>query len=302
MAHNHTFEPNHYGRFFAIGIGLNITYVAIEAFYGWQSSSMALLADAGHNLSDVAGLVLAWVAVSLGKIKPNARHTFGWKKASILASFTNAVLLFVAMGLLANESISRLTQTSETHAQTVILVASIGVVINAVTALLFMRGSKKDLNIRGAFLHMAADALVSLGVVVSGLLYLKWNWSWLDPVVSLVIAVIVVVTTLSLFVKSLHLLFDGVPADVDIVAIHHFLNENEHIDSYHDLHIWALSTTEVSLSVHIVLPKDAVNAETLLKLLSEQLHDKYNISHCTIQIETQHYSEQCHSLDCSINL
>lgn len=301
MAHNHVHEPQSYGRLFATGIALNIAYVVIELFYGWQSSSMALLADAGHNLSDVAGLVLAWVAVSLGKIKPNAKHTFGWKKASILASFSNAVLLLAAMGLLAMESISRLTQISETHAQTVILVASIGVVINAITALLFMRGSKQDLNIRGAFLHMAADALVSLGVVISGLLYLKWHWLWLDPVVSLVIAVIVVATTLSLFFKSLHLLFDGVPADVDIVAIHHFFGTHKNIDSYHDLHVWALSTTEISLSVHMVLKQNAPGTETLT-LLSEQLHDQYNISHNTIQIETQQYSERCQSLHCSINL
>lgn len=301
MTHNHVHAPQNYGRLFAIGIALNIAYVVIELFYGWQSSSMALLADAGHNLSDVAGLVLAWVAVSLGKIKPNAKHTFGWKKASILASFLNAVLLLTAMGLLAMESISRLTQESETHAQTVILVASIGVVINAITALLFMRGSKQDLNIRGAFLHMAADALVSLGVVISGLLYLQWGWLWLDPVVSLVIAIIVVVTTLSLFFKSLHLLFDGVPTGVDIVSIHHFLGNHENIASYHDLHVWALSTTEISLSVHVVLKPDCPNSEALMRL-SEQLHDKYNISHSTIQIETQQYSEQCHSLNCSINL
>lgn len=205
------------------------------------------------------------------------------------------------MGLLAMESISRLTQESETHAQTVILVASIGVVINAITALLFMRGSKQDLNIRGAFLHMAADALVSLGVVISGLLYLKWHWLWLDPVVSLVIAIIVVITTMGLFFKSLHLLFDGVPADVDIVSLHQFFGNHEHIDSYHDLHVWALSTTETSLSVHVVLKANASSAESL-PLLSEQLHDRYNISHSTLQIETQHYSTQCHSLHCSINI
>ena len=174
MTHHHHHEPQSYGRVFAFGISLNLIYVAIEAFYGWQSGSLALLADAGHNLSDVAGLILAWIGVAAGKLKPNNRHTFGWKKMSIFASFINAIILFFAMGALAWEAISRFNEPTAVHATTVIWVAGVGVVINTLTAWLFIKGSKDDLNIKGAFLHMAADALVSLAVVVSGIVYLKW--------------------------------------------------------------------------------------------------------------------------------
>ena len=183
--HHHHHGPVSYDRAFAIGICLNIVFVVIEAFYGWRSDSLALLADAGHNLSDVAGLILAWGAALAGRLRPTHVRTYGWQRASILAALANAVLLLVAMGALALEAVQRLNSPEPVAGWTVIVVAAIGVVVNGITAALFMAGSKDDLNIRGAFLHMAGDALVSLGVVAAGALYLKFGWVWLDPLVSL---------------------------------------------------------------------------------------------------------------------
>ncbi|HYN59900.1 MAG TPA: cation diffusion facilitator family transporter, partial [Rubrivivax sp.] len=221
--HGHSHGPDRstasFNAAFAIGIGLNLAFVAIEAFYGWKVNSLALLADAGHNLSDVIGLVLAWGGALAGKLRPDARHTYGWKRAGILAAFINALLLLVAMGSLAWEALHRLQSPQPVEGVTIMVVAGIGIVVNTATALLFMRGRKSDLNIRGAFLHMAADALVSAGVVVAGGLALVFGWAWLDPVVSLVIAAIIVVGTWSLFRQSLHLLFDGVPDSVDLHAV-----------------------------------------------------------------------------------
>jgi cobalt-zinc-cadmium efflux system protein len=186
--HGHDHAPASFDRAFGIGITLNIAFVAIEAFYGWKINSLALLADAGHNLSDVIGLVLAWGGALAGRLRPDARHTYGWKRASILAAFINALLLLVAMGSLAWEAVHRLQSPQPVEGVTIMVVAAIGIVVNTATALLFMRGRKSDLNIRGAFLHMAADALVSAGVVVAGGLALAFSWAWLDPVVSLLIA------------------------------------------------------------------------------------------------------------------
>ena len=217
--HGHDHGPANFDAAFAIGIALNMAFVLVEAFYGWKINPLALLADAGHNLSDVAGLVLAWGGALAGKLRPDARHTYGWKRASILAAFANALLLLVAMGSLAWEAAHRLQSPVATEGWTIIAVAAVGIVINTATALLFMRGRKTDLNIRGAFLHMAADALVSLGVVIGGALYLWRGFSWIDPVMSLLIAALIVVGTWSLFRQSLHLLFDGVPEGIDLAAV-----------------------------------------------------------------------------------
>ncbi len=239
---------------FAVGIGLNVGFVLIEGIYGWKIDSLALLADAGHNLSDVAGLLLAWVAAMAGRLRPDHRHTYGWQRASILAAFANAILLLVAMGALAWEAILRLQTPRATEGVTIIVVAAIGVVVNGLTAALFMAGSKDDLNIRGAFLHMAADALVSLGVVAAGALYLWQGWAWLDPVVGLIIAAVIVVGTWSLFKQSVHLLFDGVPASVDLVALDQWLHSLDGVEEVHDLHVWALSTYDNALTAHLVMP------------------------------------------------
>ncbi|MBS0433581.1 MAG: cation transporter, partial [Proteobacteria bacterium] len=220
-AHGHTHHahvPESFDRAFAIGIALNAGFVAVEAFYGWKAGSLALLADAGHNLSDVAGLVLAWAGAAAGRLRPSERHTYGFKRASILAAFANALLLLVAMGSLAWEAVHRLQAPAPAQGLTIMVVAAIGIVVNGLTALLFLRGSH-DLNLRGAFLHMLADALVSAGVVVAGALTLAYGWSWIDPVASLLIAAVIVVGTWSLLRQSLHLMVDGVPAHLNLVEV-----------------------------------------------------------------------------------
>lgn len=297
--HHHHHEPQSYGRLFAIGISLNLIYVALEAFYGWQSGSLALLADAGHNLSDVAGLILAWIGVAAGRLKPSNRYTFGWKKMSIFASFINAVILLFAMGILAWEAISRFNEPTAIHATTIIWVASVGVVINGITAWLFLKGSKDDLNIKGAFLHMAADALVSLAVVVSGIIYLYWQRSWIDPMMTLLVVLVVVIGTWSLFKSSVHLMFDGVPEAVNVHSIIEYFNSHSDIASFHDLHITAISTNENTFSVHIVKDKDCVNDGHLLNELTSTIQHKFNISHVTIQIESKPYSTNCKSRHCT---
>jgi cobalt-zinc-cadmium efflux system protein len=283
--HHHHEAPS-FNRAFAVGIALNIAFVAIEAFYGWRVNSLALLADAGHNLSDVAGLVLAWGGTWAVKLRPDARHTYGWKRATILAAFANALLLLVAMGGLAWEAIGRLlSEHAVVQAQgiTIMVVAGVGIVINTATALLFMRGSKTDLNIRGAFLHMAGDALVSAGVVVAGGLSLWMGWVWLDPVVSLAIAAIIVLGTWGLFKQSLHLLFDGVPDSVDPLAVHDCLAALPGVSRVHDLHIWAMGTSHIALTAHLVMPNGHAD-DAFLRDATELLHDRFEITHVTLQV------------------
>jgi cobalt-zinc-cadmium efflux system protein len=279
QAHSHA--PENFNRAFAIGIGLNIGFVAIETFYGWRVNSLALLADAGHNLSDVAGLVLAWAAVWAGKLRPDARHTYGFKRATILAAFGNAVLLLLAMGSLVWEAIGRLREPEPMQAWTVIVVAAIGIAINGVTALLFMRG-RNDLNLRGAFWHMAADALVSAGVVLAGVLALLYGWERLDPLVSLLIAVVIVVGTWGLFRQSLHLLFDGVPAHIDLPAVRDSLAALPGVTQVHDLHVWAMGTTEIALTAHLVMP-DGAPGDAFLRAAAGELKQRFAIGHVTLQ-------------------
>lgn len=280
--HHHT--PGDFNRAFAVGIALNSAFVAVEASVGWQIGSLALLADAGHNLSDVAGLALAWAGALAGRLAPDDRHTYGWRRASILAAFANAILLLVAMGSLAWEAVQRLGSPVQTEGMTMIAVAAIGVIVNGLTALLFMSGRDRDLNIRGAFLHMAADALVSLGVVAAGATYLWTGWDWLDPVTSLAIAAIVVAGTWRLFRQSLHLMFDGVPDSVDLSAVKDLLASQPGVADVHDLHVWAMSTSEVALSVHLVIP-GGHPGDDFIDALADALHRRFDISHPTIQIE-----------------
>lgn len=293
--HDHSHAPASFNRAFAIGIALNLAFVAVEAFYGWKINSLALLADAGHNLSDVAGLVLAWGGALAGKLHPNPRHTYGWKKGSILAAFANALLLLVAMGALVWEAVGRLLAPEPMAGDegvTIMAVAGVGIVVNTVTALLFMRGRKHDLNIRGAFLHMAADALVSAGVVVAGGLTLWMAWAWLDPVVSLLIAAVILWGTWSLFRQSLHLLFDGVPDSVDPHAVHDYLASLPDISRVHDLHIWAMDTSQVAMTAHLVMPHSHVDDE-FLKEVTDQLHDRFEITHATLQVVRVPFTQPC---------
>jgi len=281
--HDHSHAPANFNAAFGIGIALNIAFVAVEAFYGWKVDSLALLADAGHNLSDVIGLVLAWGGALAGKLRPDARHTYGWKRASILAAFINALLLLVAMGSLAWEAVHRLQSPQAIEGVTIMVVAGIGIVVNTATALLFMRGSKEDLNIRGAFLHMAADALVSAGVVVAGGLALWFGWTWLDPVVSLIIAAVIVVGTWSLFRQSLHLLFDGVPESVDLPAVQSLLAGLPGVTKVTDLHVWAMGTSETALTAHLVMPAGGGD-DAFLAHATEALHEHFEIRHVTLQV------------------
>ena len=293
MSHDHDHAPTNYGKAFAIGVALNLGFVLVEAFYGWQASSLALLADAAHNLSDVGGLLLAWAAFAAARLKPNLRHTYGWRRGSILASFANAILLLVAMGSLAWEAIQRMQTPAPMEAGTVMVVAGIGVIINTVTAWLFLTGSKGDLNIRGAFLHMAADALVSVGVFIAAALYLWQGWTWIDPVVSLLIALVVVIGTWSLFHRSLHLLFDGVPDGIEMTAVRQSLADLPGVVAVHDLHVWAMSTADNALTAHLVISDEAGDRDTLLAQAMAMLHTQFELRHVSLQFESQAFADQC---------
>lgn len=290
--HGHHHGPVNHDRAFAIGIVLNLGFVAIEAYYGWQIDSLALLADAGHNLSDVAGLVLAWGGALAGRLRPDARHTYGWQRASLLAAFVNSLLLLVAMGALALEAVQRLGSPLQPAGITMMVVAGIGIVINTATALLFMRGSHGDLNIRSAFLHMAGDALVSAGVVVAGALALKFGWAWLDPAVSLLIAAVIVYSTWDLFRQSLHLLFDGVPDAVNLHQVHALLRGLPGVARVHDLHVWAMGSAQVALTAHLVMPEGGAD-DAFLKRATDELHQHFDIDHVTLQAVREPFCEGC---------
>jgi cobalt-zinc-cadmium efflux system protein len=281
--HDHGHGPEQFQGAFAVGIGLNLAFVGVEAFYGWKAGSLALLADAGHNFGDVLGLALAWLGGAAAHWRPDARHTYGWKRGSILAAFLNAVLLLVAMSSLAWEAVQRLQSPQPTAGVTIMAVAGVGILVNTLTALLFLKGREEDLNIRGAFLHMAADALVSAGVVIAGALALRFGWQWLDPMVSLAIAAVVVVGTWHLFTQSLHLLFDGVPAAVDLAAVEALLLGLPGVERVHDLHVWALGTSEIALTAQLVMPAGGGD-DAFLRRATEELHEHFDIRHATLQI------------------
>lgn len=294
MAHNHHHHaPKTYNRAFLIGTSLNIGFVVVEAGFGLATNSLALLADAGHNLSDVLGLLLAWGASYLVKIPTSQRYTYGLRRSSILAALINAVLLLLTMGGITWEAIRRLQEPSEVAGGTVILVAAIGVVINTITALLFMSGRDKDMNIRGAFLHMAADALVSVGVVLAGVAILLTGWLWFDPVISLIIVAVIVVGTWNLFKGALELILDGVPEKIEPIAVKTFLQELQGVTQVHDLHIWAMSTTETALTAHLVIP-EGYTGDRFLTDTCQALHEHFDIDHATLQIETGDRDYPCH--------
>ncbi len=255
MAHDHAHShaPTNFNRAFAIGTILNLLFVIIEAGYGTISNSLALIADAGHNLSDVMTLLLAWGAMALANRSATAKHTFGFKKGTILASLASALFLCVAIGVIIWEAVGRLRSPVPVDGMTITVVAAIGVVINTATALLFMAGRKNDLNIKGAFLHMAADAAVSAGVVVSGLLITYTGWNVLDPIISIVIAFVILFAGWGLLKDSLHLTMAGVPAQIDATAVLDYLTGLPGVQCVHDLHIWAASTTENVLTAHLVM-------------------------------------------------
>ena len=288
----HAHGPANFGRAFAIGIGLNVAFVAIEFAYGVLANSMALVADAGHNLSDVLGLVVAWIASVLSKRPPSARYTYGLGGSSILSALFNAVLLLVAVGAIALEAIQRLLHPEPVAEVTVMVVAAIGIVINGLTAWLFASGRKGDLNIRGAFLHMVADAAVSAGVVVAAFVILLTGWLWLDPLTSLVIVGVIVWGTWSLLRDSLAMSVGAVPGHIDPQAVRRYLESCAGVSAVHDLHIWPMSTTETALTAHLVVPGGHPGDE-FLAITATRLRHSFAIGHSTLQIEISAESA-CH--------
>ena len=282
--HHHHAQGVSHGRAFAIGIALNLAYVAVEAGVGLAIGSLALLADAGHNLSDVAGLALAWAAAWAATRSPSPRFTYGWRGASVLAAFANAMLLLLACGAIAWEAVGRMAAPAPVEGLTMMIVAGIGIVINAGTALLFMKGAAHDLNIRGAYLHMAADAVVSLGVVLAGGLILLTGQAWLDPLVSLLIVVVIVWGTWGLLRQSLAMMLQATPPGIDADAVRGMIASQPGVASVHDVHIWNIGTTDVALTAHVVMP-DGLPGDAWHAALAAALKAAFGIDHPTVQIE-----------------
>lgn len=290
-AHAHADVQGNYNRAFVIGVALNTAFVIIEAVYGFSGNSLALLSDAGHNLSDVMGLLLAWGALRLSRSRPTARRTYGLRRSSILAALANAAMLLFVTGAITVEAIRRLSNPAPVAASTIIWVAAIGVLINGTTAAMFASGRKTDLNIRGAFAHLASDAVIALGVVVAGFAIRATGWLWIDPVVSISIGLVIALATWSLLRESVNLAMDAVPENVDAAMVESFLCSIDGVEAVHDLHIWAMSTTETALTVHVVAPQ-GLNDEALSATRTE-LHEHFGIAHCTIQVERGDADHPC---------
>jgi cobalt-zinc-cadmium efflux system protein len=281
----HIHGPKDFGAMFAIATGLNVGLVAVQVFYGVAAHSVALLADAGHNFGDAVGLVIAWTAYVLARLNPTARYTYGFRSASILAALLNGVILLVVTGAIAWEAIQRLFEPGEVAGVTIIIIAAIGIVINALSAWLLMAGQRNDLNVRGAFLHMAGDAAVSLGVVIAGVLIIFTGLNWLDPAVSILISAVIVWGTWRLIREAVNMALDAVPPGVDAAAVRSYLSNLPGVGEVHDLHIWAMSTTETALTVHLVCAYGRADDSFLTKA-AHDLGDRFGIHHSTIQVET----------------
>ncbi|MEO6871725.1 MAG: cation diffusion facilitator family transporter [Chthoniobacterales bacterium] len=294
MSHSHDHGVD-FGRAFAIGVALNSAFIVAEVVFGLFSHSLTLLADAGHNVGDVLGLLMAWAASNLQNRSATARYTYGLRRTSVLAALFNALLLLVSVGAIAWEAIRRIVQPEAVAGLTIIWVAAIGVVVNGVTAWMFASGRKGDLNIRGAFLHMTADAAVSVGVVIAGLILLRTGWTLVDPISSLVIVAIILIGTWGLFRASLNLALDAVPEGIDLSAVRGWLEELPEVAALHHLHVWGLSTTEAACTAHIV-KRDPNLDDELLRKIADGLHDHFGIEHTTVQFES------CHAPDCPMEL
>ncbi len=292
-SHHHSHPPaNVTNKAFAVGVSLNLCFVAIEVGFGLQANSLALLADAGHNFSDVLGLLVAWGAVAAAKRLPSARFTYGLRSSTILAALTNSMLLLLAVGGIVWEAVRRMTEQAQVIEMTMIWVAAVGVVINLITALMLMNGHRRDINLHGAFLHMLADAAVSVGVMISGAGILLTGWLWLDPAISLVIAVVIFAGTWGVLKASVRLSLHAVPDEINLNEVREFLQSWPNVREVHDLHIWGMSTTEIALTVHLVMP-DGHPGDALLGQLSEELEHHFNISHATIQVELGEENVAC---------
>jgi cobalt-zinc-cadmium efflux system protein len=286
-SHAHAHAPPDFGRAFAFGIVLNVAFVLVEVVFGFFANSMSLLADAGHNLSDVIGLVLAWAGAAMARRAASPRFTYGLKKAPILAALGNAFLLLIAVGAIGAEAVRRFFHPAVTEGGTVTIVAAAGILINGATALLFARGSRRDINIRGAYLHMAADALVSIAVVIAGLAIMATGQQWIDPAMSLAVAVVILWGGIGLLKESVWMSLAGVPSGIDAGQVEAALAQIDGVDAVHDLHIWPLSTTETALTAHIVTAQ-ADYPDALLENARRLLHERFRIEHCTIQVERDH--------------
>lgn len=280
----HSHAPDTFGAAFAIGVSLNSAFVVAELIFGYSAHSLALISDAIHNLSDVMALLLAWAALWLAQKRPTDRHTYGYRRASILAALANAGLLLIVVGGIAVEAIDRLRAPAEVAGPTVMWVAALGIVINGATALLFMRGRHDDLNIRGAYLHMASDAVVSFGVVIAALITILTGWLWVDPAVSLCIAAVVLVSGWGLARDSVNLAMDAVPKGIDLIVVRDYLAALDGVAEVHDLHVWAMSTSETALTAHLVCP--AGHDDGFLHRVCEGLSQRFKIHHATVQVET----------------
>lgn len=279
-----------FDRAFAIGILLNLGFVIVEAVFGFIANSVALMADAGHNLSDVLGLVVAWAGAAMARREASRRFTYGLKKASILAALINALFLLVAVGAIGAEAIRRLFDPSSTHGTLVMIVAGVGIAINGFTAFLFSRGRQDDINIRGAFLHMTADAAVSAAVVFAGLVIVLTGQMWVDPVMSLAVAVVILWGSVGLLKESVWMSLAGVPSGIAVEEVEAALAELDGVEAVHDLHVWPLSTTENALTAHLVVP-DHDRSDRLLRSACAMLHARFGIGHSTIQIEREHQGD-----------
>lgn len=297
MEHHH--EHHHHeitslNKAFIIGITLNLAFVVAEFLAGFWYNSLGLLSDAGHNLGDVASLVLAMLAFRLAKVHPTSRYTYGYKKSTVLVSLLNAVILLVAVGIIIGESIGKLFHPQPVEGDAIAWVAGIGVVINAVTAWLFMKDKDKDLNVKGAYLHMAADALVSVGVVVSGLVIARTGWYVIDPIIGLLIAVVIIYSTWGLLRDSLRLSLDGVPVGTELAEVENTIRQVPGVQEVHHLHIWAISTTETALTAHVVI-KDMDRMEPLKQQIKHELAH-VGVQHATLEFET--VGGSCHEACC----
>lgn len=294
----HHHQPTSYNRAFIVGIVLNSSFVIIEATYGFLGNSIALLTDAGHNLGDVLGLVLAWGAHWLRQMPPSKLYTYGLRRSSIMAALLNATLLMLAMGAIGTEAIQRLSNPQPVAEFQMIGVALVGIVINTATALLFLSDREKDLNLKAAFWHMASDALVSVGVVLAGIGILVTNWLWFDPVVSLIMVVVIVFGTWGLWRDSVNLALDAVPSTIEPLAVRTYLSELPGVVAVHDIHIWAMSTTDIALTAHLVMPTGNPG-DAFLTRISLELHQNFDIDHTTIQVETGNSLLPCQQKHCN---
>ncbi|MHB8853651.1 MAG: cation diffusion facilitator family transporter [Ignavibacteriaceae bacterium] len=290
--HSHSSQSLNYNKAFGFGIALNLSYLIIEFVYGLKVNSMSLVADAGHNLSDVLGLLLAWGASYLATTETNNTRTYGLRKSTILAALFNAIILLIAVGAISIEAIRKIINPQPTGGTTMMIVAGFGIVVNALTALTFMKGRQSDINIKGAFLHMASDAGVSFGVVAAGFLINITGFYLLDPVISIVIVIVILIGTWGLLRDSFKLSMDAVPKNINYNEVQEYLESLEGVKEVHDLHIWAMSTTETALTAHMIMPGEQ-KEERFLEKVCLQLYHKFKIEHSTIQIEKNPQSVNC---------